>query len=198
MPFSDIVSIEKRMTAFVIPNAIQIATLHAKHTFSSFISRDATYELIVNIWKLSHPSLPKNNTLEDLDLSDEDEAAPTGEEDTTKTRMSKRAKLRRKFLAAGRHNDDDDDAHESKEATEEKEGETKKEESKDKESPSGGSGKKAAHKPTSCPCDKDKAHYPSVVLDTVYPAKPEKIYNLLFTSGFMKDFWTGNQKLLGE
>lgn len=32
--FSDIVSIEKRMTAYVIPNAIQISTLHAKVSYN--------------------------------------------------------------------------------------------------------------------------------------------------------------------
>jgi hypothetical protein len=31
--FPDIVSIEKKMTAFVIPNAIQISTLHAKVSY---------------------------------------------------------------------------------------------------------------------------------------------------------------------
>ncbi|PWN29937.1 GRAM-domain-containing protein, partial [Jaminaea rosea] len=58
VPFSETVAIEKRMTALIIPNAIQIATLHAKHTFSSFITRDATYDLVANIWKLSHPDVP--------------------------------------------------------------------------------------------------------------------------------------------
>lgn len=33
--FTDIVSIEKKMTAFVIPNAIQVTTLHAKVGFIS-------------------------------------------------------------------------------------------------------------------------------------------------------------------
>ena len=35
-----------------------------------------------------------------------------------------------------------------------------------------------------------------MVLDTTYPAVPEKIYNLLFTSTFMKEFWTDDQKLM--
>ncbi|GAC75038.1 uncharacterized conserved protein [Moesziomyces antarcticus T-34] len=70
LPFSEVISIEKRMTAFVIPNAIQIATLQSKHNFTSFLSRDATYDLIVNIWKLSHPGVPIA-AADQADLTDE-------------------------------------------------------------------------------------------------------------------------------
>ena len=55
--FADVVSIEKRSTAGIFPNAIQIATPHAKHIFASFISRDSVFDLLVNIWKLGHPSV---------------------------------------------------------------------------------------------------------------------------------------------
>lgn len=37
-----------------------------------------------------------------------------------------------------------------------------------------------------------------VCMDSIFPSAPEKIYNLMFTSGFMKDFWNDNQKLLGQ
>lgn len=57
MSFGEIVSVEKRSTALVFKNGLMITTLHAKHVFASFTSRDATYDLIVNIWKLGHPSL---------------------------------------------------------------------------------------------------------------------------------------------
>lgn len=55
--FDEIVSVEKRSTALVFKNGLMISTLHAKHVFASFTSRDATYDLIVNIWKLGHPTL---------------------------------------------------------------------------------------------------------------------------------------------
>lgn len=55
--FDEIVSVEKENTAMVFPNAIAIQTLHARQTFRSLLSREATYELIIGIWKLSHPSL---------------------------------------------------------------------------------------------------------------------------------------------
>ncbi|RDA83118.1 hypothetical protein CP532_0881 [Ophiocordyceps camponoti-leonardi (nom. inval.)] len=57
MSFDEIVSVEKRSTALVFRNGLMISTLHAKHIFASFTSRDATYDLIVNIWKLGHPTL---------------------------------------------------------------------------------------------------------------------------------------------
>ncbi|GKT61956.1 GRAM domain-containing protein [Colletotrichum tofieldiae] len=57
MSFDEIVSVEKRSTALVFKNGLMISTLHAKHIFASFTSRDSTYDLIVNIWKLGHPTL---------------------------------------------------------------------------------------------------------------------------------------------
>lgn len=55
--FDEIVAIEKENTAMVFPNAIAIQTLHARHTFRSLLSRESTYDLMVNIWKINHPSL---------------------------------------------------------------------------------------------------------------------------------------------
>ncbi|KAJ2448985.1 hypothetical protein EV183_005142 [Coemansia sp. RSA 2336] len=48
--FDEIVSIEKRMTALIIPNAIQVSTLHAKHFFGSFIYRDSAYNQLYDLW----------------------------------------------------------------------------------------------------------------------------------------------------
>lgn len=55
--FDEIVAIEKENTAMVFPNAIAIQTLHARHTLRSLLSRESTYDLMVNIWKINHPSL---------------------------------------------------------------------------------------------------------------------------------------------
>lgn len=57
MSFDEIVAVEKRSTALVFKNGLMISTLHAKHVLASFTSRDSTYDLIVNIWKLGHPTL---------------------------------------------------------------------------------------------------------------------------------------------
>ncbi|WWC99175.1 hypothetical protein V866_006070 [Kwoniella sp. B9012] len=54
--FADIRTIEKKMTALVIPNAIQVSTSNAKYTFASLIARDSTYDVMMNIWRLCNPN----------------------------------------------------------------------------------------------------------------------------------------------
>ncbi|KAJ1018804.1 hypothetical protein NDA16_004609 [Ustilago loliicola] len=211
LPFSEVISIEKRMTAFVIPNAIQIATLQSKHNFTSFLSRDATYDLIVNIWKLSHPGVPIA-AADQAELSDEyseieddaDSSAPPagggdgnggdGEQQQGKdggdSKQSKRARLKRKLKGTKTGVRDENLAAVAAAAA--RSGTPLIPQSR---SPAPG-GKRVAHRKTICPCEEKKEHFSSVVLDTTYPAVPEKIYNLLFTSGFMKEFWTNDQKLM--
>lgn len=53
--FEEVVSIEKENTAIVIPNAIAVQTLHARHIFRSLLGREATYDLMIGIWRVSHP-----------------------------------------------------------------------------------------------------------------------------------------------
>ncbi|OAP56678.1 hypothetical protein AYL99_08790 [Fonsecaea erecta] len=54
--FEEVVSIERENTAVVFPNAIAIQTLHARHTFRSLIYREQTYDLLIGIWRVSHPA----------------------------------------------------------------------------------------------------------------------------------------------
>ena len=53
------------------------------------------------------------------------------------------------------------------------------------------------NKVTFCGCGGDDKHYSESVLDTVLPGTPERIYNLMFASGFLKYFMRENQKLEG-
>ncbi|KAG0043477.1 hypothetical protein BGZ83_011354, partial [Gryganskiella cystojenkinii] len=55
--FSEITAIEKRLTAFVIPNAISITTTTNTrgHFFASFLSRDAAHDLLMAAWRKSFP-----------------------------------------------------------------------------------------------------------------------------------------------
>ena len=55
--FDEVVSVEKKSTAVVFPNAMVIQTLQARNTFASFVARDSTYDLLIQIWKISHPNL---------------------------------------------------------------------------------------------------------------------------------------------
>jgi VAD1 Analog of StAR-related lipid transfer domain len=54
------------------------------------------------------------------------------------------------------------------------------------------------HKGTQCACGKEDIHFTEFIMDTVLPGTPERIYNLMFASGFLKDFMRVNQKLDGK
>ena len=133
------------MTAFVIPNAIQITTRQAKYTFASFLSRDTTYDVIANIWRLARPD-------ESIELPDSRNAS-------TRDMVSITTSASDGCL---------------------------------KESPVAG-----ANKVTHCPCSKSGGHLNELALETVLPGTPDKIYNLMFASGFIKDFMKVDQKLTG-
>lgn len=85
MSFDEVVSVEKKSTAVIFPNAIVIQTLQARNTFASFVARDSTYELLIGIWKISHPNLKSSLngvTLDDAGKGDKTEVAdPDGSDD---------------------------------------------------------------------------------------------------------------------
>lgn len=140
IPFYNVQAIEKRMTAFVIPNAIGVTENATRHTFASFLARDTAYDVIYNIWKHSRP---ENGSAE----GDAVEEAPNG-------------------LLTGHAN--------------------------------GFGGGGLRRKVTQCACSKAGAHYPNVALEAVVSGTPEQIYNLMFQSGFIKDFLAHDQKLFGR
>lgn len=138
------------MTAFVIPNAIQITTRQAKYTFASFLSRDTTFDVIYNIWRLARP--------------DDAASIMSGSQDGRGSLEGNRSGL----------------GH----ITEDGEVEAKKSDIPVK-------------KATMCACGKEGTHYTETALDTIFPGTPDRIHNLIFASGFMKDFMRVDQKLLG-
>ena len=151
----EIITLEKKMTAFVIPNAILITTKNNKYTFASFLSRDNTYEVIHNSWRMSGADISGNGGGSLRTSFDSAESGRTGMDGT------------RVNGANGG-------------------------------SPTGGKGVLGkAPKVTKCQCGKDGSHYSEVAMEAVFPGTPEKIHNLIFASGFMKDFMREEQKLLG-
>ena len=54
------------------------------------------------------------------------------------------------------------------------------------------------YKVTQCACGKEGTHYTELIIDAVLPGTPERIYNLMFASAFLKDFMRVNQKLEGK
>ena len=131
----EVTQLEKRMTAFVIPNAIQVTTRQAKYTFASFLSRDTTYDVIHNIWRLARPDDTSQPSIDGAPIVSA-AAAATGA-------LTKEPKI------------------------------------------------------TTCACSKDGGHYSETALDCILPGTPERIHNLIFASGFIKDFMSIDQKLLG-
>ncbi|KAJ9094451.1 hypothetical protein QFC21_005990 [Naganishia friedmannii] len=142
--FADVIAIEKKMTAFVIPNAISISTRQGKnYTFASFISRDSTYDVFINVWRQSHSRSP----------SIQEHAGDGISTDSGPDVVAQNGGAAAKSAVA-------------------------------------------AHKPTVCACGQKGDHYTEVALETVLPSTPEKVYNLMFASSFLKDWMVNNQKLL--
>ncbi|KAI5208582.1 hypothetical protein E4T39_01286 [Aureobasidium subglaciale] len=76
--FDEVVSVEKKSTAVIFPNAVVIQTLHARNVFASLVARDSTYDLIIGIWKISHPNLKSSLhgvALDDAGTGDKTERA---------------------------------------------------------------------------------------------------------------------------
>ncbi|GES88497.1 GRAM domain protein [Rhizophagus clarus] len=263
--FSDIVSIEKRMTAYVIPNAIQITTLHARHFFTTFLSRDSVYDLLFALWKQTHPSLPMTSYTESeygtsQKCSDASETSGNGfsssedGDDEGKSTTSQRGP-RKRFalprltldpmrLMRGSTNstlfsDDDNTLQQEKvdnlfqslppspkqlefiNSNEIAKGQklqrqrsksdvglqlfntniadSKRLEKYHPISPRNQSRHTANNnikkrRSTQCACLKKGQHYDNVSLDTKFTGSVEKIFNLLFTSEFLKRYLTEEEK----
>ncbi|KAL8280088.1 hypothetical protein RQP46_007418 [Phenoliferia psychrophenolica] len=200
LPFAEIVSIEKRMTAYVIPNAIQVTTLHARYTFASFLSRDTTHDLICNIWRMVHPVVPPSASLPDNvnDSDDDDDPANSiDSHDTPDEAATKRSRRRLRGLSGASRRRADTGTSSNAGGT----GTGGAGTAADKlarpapGSPRTSRGDLKVH-PQTVDTLPTLKNLKEVCMDTTFPSAPEKIYNLMFTSGFMKDFWTNNQKLL--
>ncbi|KAL7414042.1 hypothetical protein BDY24DRAFT_350834 [Mrakia frigida] len=181
IPFSEILRIDKKMTAFVIPNAIMISTLRSKYTWASFLSRDTTYDVIHNIWRLSHPHLPSFST----------EALTDDGAHSTNGQTNSQGSVGDEINNGGDpYNTNVEGSHTHSSAGGKRHLGL---------NTGGAAGKRraaVARKPTTCSCGLKGEHYSETALDVVFPSTPEKIYNLMFTSGFAKDFMSGNQRLM--
>lgn len=224
MSFDEIVSVEKRSTALVFKNGLMISTLHAKHVFASFTSRDATYDLIVNIWKLGHPTL--RSTLNGVQLEG------TGGDKTEKVDDAEPETLEEEQLqeeSSGSEDDsegaDDDEFYDEEEHDEHLETQStdmtaveaipEKPVSRkvstmttinrsDAQSPKEPSPSPtgavdfpgpATHPPTDC--GDSASHYDKVLADDVIPAPLGKVYDLVFGPGsvnWMSKWLASDQK----
>lgn len=55
IPVTSVTRISKEKTVKIIPNAIAVATADERHVFSSFLSREAAYKLMICVWKEALP-----------------------------------------------------------------------------------------------------------------------------------------------
>ncbi|RDL31361.1 Uncharacterized protein BP5553_09570 [Venustampulla echinocandica] len=220
MSFDEIVSVEKRSTALVFKNGLMISTLHAKNIFASFTSRDSTYDLIVGIWKLGHPSLRSSLngvSIEGTGGGDKTEkidgTAPTGSQSGSESDTE------------GEDGDevydedeDDEDGMSFTQADGSVAGSdiaekvvsrkpsaavvtngavTEKIKDDGVATPLADFPGPATHAPTTC-SDQD-THYPKILADEVIPAPLGKVYNLMFGQAsvtWMKNWLTHEQKCL--
>jgi hypothetical protein len=221
MSFDEIVSVEKRSTALLFKNGLEISTLHAKHIFASFTSRDSTYDLIVKIWKLGHPSL--KSSLNGVRL-DETGGDKTERVETSSIIGSATISGSGSDIDSDEDGDDvydeDEDEDETEETTQATEQATSLDASADKAVPrkpsraglaSGPAEKSedaaagvspaadfpgpATHAPTDC--GDAATHYEIVIGDEVIPAPLGKVYNLMFgpaSAAWMGKWLTGDQK----
>ncbi|EXA00629.1 hypothetical protein BFJ63_vAg2807 [Fusarium oxysporum f. sp. narcissi] len=220
MSFDEIVSVEKRSTALLFKNGLMISTLHAKHIFASFTSRDATYDLIVNIWKLGHPTL--KSTLNGVrlegtggDKTEKVDAEPPVEDETregseTDDESDDEEEYYDEDVHEEMHNasiaaetkTNGADADGEKAASRKASGAALPSGPASEESPppAGGSADfpgPAAHAPTEC--GDTASHYDRVVGDDIIPAPLGKVYNLMFGPAsvtFMSNWLSGEQKCL--
>ncbi|KAI0484656.1 hypothetical protein GGR56DRAFT_680294 [Xylariaceae sp. FL0804] len=218
MSFDEIVSVEKRSTALLFKNGLMITTLHAKHVFASFTSRDSTYDLIVNIWKLGHPTLRSSLNGVSLDETggDKTEKVEDGEVPTGSQSISASDDEESEDGSDIYDEDqEDDDVHEITQPVDTSPAETEGEKAVTRKASgavtaNGGAEKSdaapaqpgavdfpgpATHAPTDCG-DAD-AHYETVVGDDIVAAPLGRIYDLIFgpaSVSFMAKWLTNEQK----
>lgn len=208
--FDEVVSVEKKSTAMVFPNAIVIQTLHARHVFASFISRDSTYDLIVGIWKIGHPQLVHNTTGVRLE-----EGAAAGVED-------------RSIVDGGSEYEEEEEEDEYEDGSDDELGESytdagdgfldgaaeggvsKSVSRKASQQPvaagdlvDGAVGVDfpgpATHSPTQCTDASDHTHYDKPLCDEIIPAPLGRVYSLAFGPAsypFISRFLAEEEKVL--
>lgn len=217
--FDEVVSVEKKSTAVVFPNAIVIQTLHARNVFASFLTRDSTYDLIIGIWKISHPNLKSflnGVALDGSGTGDKTEKAESIASDEGTDQDSEDEVYDEDEEEDG--NGSFTEAGEGSVAGSERDsiaGETRKASAAMAQAVSGGSAKlidstevvangapsaqdfpgAGTHAPTECG-DNDQ-HYDKLLIDTTIPAPLGKVYSLMFgpaSGAFMRKWLIEDQK----
>ncbi|TID14707.1 hypothetical protein E2P81_ATG08662 [Venturia nashicola] len=221
MGFDEVISVEKKSTAMIFQNGIVIQTLQARNVFASLLSRDLTYDLIISIWKISHPNLKSSLNgapVEGIGTGDKTEKAGSVIEDGSASE---------EIYDEDEEDDDEEgdgsllDANDVSTIGSEVGDATKavirKASAAAVGAPANGGAVKpseamevalaaattvdfpgaATHEPTDC--GDQSAHHEKVLVDTTIPAPLGKIYSLMFgpaSSAFMRRWLIEEQKSL--
>ncbi|EAQ87272.1 hypothetical protein CHGG_03891 [Chaetomium globosum CBS 148.51] len=213
MSFDEIVAVEKRSTALVFKNGLEISTLHAKHVFASFASRDTTYDLIIKIWKLGHPQL--QSSLNGVRLEE-----PGGDRTEKLDAEAVSVTGTQSISGSEEESEDGDDVYDEDEDEEDSQaggpvsdgpvsdftekavprkvsGGAAPAEKQEDGAPAGGTDfpGPATHAPTDC--GDGPTHYEKVLGDDVIPAPLGKVYTMLFgpaSATWMGRWLTTDQK----
>jgi len=203
--FDEVMSVEKKSTALLFPNAIVIQTLHARHVFASFISRDSTYDLILGLWNVGDSQIVNGNGEAHLD------GAPpgddSGDEDDDEYEDDSEDELGESFMDAGdgpfEDNDNTPIAVVSKNPSRKPSQLPISNVAATGDNTDGGNsavgdfpGPKT-HAPTVCG-DDDK-HYDKLLCDEILPAPIGRVYSLLFGAAshpFLTQLLSEEEKVL--
>jgi len=198
--FTEVVSIEKRSTAVLFPNGIQITTLHAKvalanavvnlkYVFASFVGRDGTYDLLTSIWRLSHPD-SRSPDADDSESLSPSSGSFSDDEESSEEREN--VSLNSNISGGG----SDDEGVTAKATTSTTSSEKKGEEAE--ASASQGDTGPESHDKTECGCGKD-GHYDKVVCDEIVKAPLGKVWNCVYGENkeFMMTFLKDNHRVQG-
>lgn len=86
IPLQEVIQIEKKSTAVLFPNGMIIRTLYHKYVFATFLSRDAAFVLITNVWH--SVLLGDNSDINSITDKKEGERHDSGESITNDERLS--------------------------------------------------------------------------------------------------------------
>ncbi|KAI8371250.1 GRAM domain-containing protein [Choanephora cucurbitarum] len=171
--FTDIEAIEKKSTAFFIPNAILISTQTSKHFLASFLSRDQAFDQMVDIWKASRS---QKKDIHHHFKADDDDVSTFSEDDFSSYSSDGSVENTMPILNAK-----EEDRHlplpKPILPLEDPPADTNQ-----------------LNPTTECDCAKNDQHFPSVVHDSTYPTTLDTLYQLLYHSPFMTTFLTEIEK----
>lgn len=160
-----------------------------QYLFNGLVTRDLTYSMLVNIWRLSRPQPLSPDLRSELSQAQNEASTKEPEKrkrDYLRTRLALARNAARK-RAEKDGSGSEEDSQSDGDNEEDDEGSSKE---------GHADGSNGDHAPTECACSRNKEHYHSVVLDHVYDTTMKHLVDLFYKTDFMENFWREKQQLL--